>query len=83
MEAGAAFAEEAGPLVPDGTVAVSAVVVEVVSEVAASREVAVVSAEAEAAAPGKSFKRIDISALGFRVYLSYFCASLKSVHEKR
>jgi hypothetical protein len=67
VEAGAAFAEEDGPPVPDGTVVVSAVVVEVVSEAEASQEEAVVSAEVEAAAPGKSFKRIDISALGFRV----------------
>ena len=40
------------------------------------------SAEEAAADHGKRFGRIAIIALGFRIYLSYFCASLKTVHEK-
>lgn len=85
--AGAASDEEAGPPERAGMAVASAAAVAVALVVAsaavASRVEAVVSAEVEAAAPGKRFKRIDISALGFRVYLSYFCASLKTVHEKR
>ena len=49
---------------------------------AASQEVAAVSAEAGAAVHGKSFSRFANCLLVFRVYLAYFCASLKAVHEK-
>ena len=47
-----------------------------------SPEVEEDSAEEVAADHGKRFGRIAIIALGFRIYLSYFCASLKTVHEK-
>ena len=47
-----------------------------------SQEVAAVLVEVEAADRGKRFKRFGNSALGFRLYLAYFCASLKTVHEK-
>ena len=73
--------EEAGRLGEAGMAAASLVAAEAVSAVD-SQEVAADSAEEAAADRGKRFGRIAIIALGFRIYLSYFCASLKTVHEK-
>ncbi len=60
-------AAEAGHLEQDGMAVASAAAEAVALEEEASLVEAAVLAEAVAAAPGKRFKRIDISALGFRV----------------
>ena len=70
-----------GRPVVDGMAAASRVAVEAV--LAVDSPVVEADSAVEAAADhGKRFGRIAIIALGFRIYLSYFCASLKTVHEK-
>lgn len=74
---------EGGLREPDGMEDLAEEEVVVVAVLAVVSPEAVADSVAEAAAdPGKRFQGFADSSLGFRLYLAYFCASLKSVHEK-